>query len=88
MASKRKLKAMAQELKRVHIPQGTIWELDSLADNFAYSLLNSKYSEIQGYSVVEMSNWLQAKGLQSDYDLLELIVAQNNNMEVSNGKEV
>lgn len=85
MANLRKLRRMAIEQK----PAPTdITSLQSLKDNFAYSLLNSKYSEIQGYSVVELSNWIKAKGLQSDYDLLELIVAQNNNMEVSNGKEV
>lgn len=83
MANLKKLKRMAIEQKPA---PNDITSLQSLKDNFAYSLLNSKYSEIQGYSVVEMSNWLQAKGLQSDYDLLELIVAQNNNMEVSNGQ--
>lgn len=52
----------------------------SLKDNFAYSLLiNTKYrSEIEGYSIVELSNWLKEKGLQSDFDLLELIVDEDN----------
>ena len=89
MASKKKLKAMAQELKRVHIPQGTIWELDSLADNYIYSLLiNSSYGEqIRGMSVVELSLWLQKNNLVNDYDVLNLIVEQNiNNKEVSNGQ--
>lgn len=79
MASKKKLKAMAQELKRIHIPQGTIWELDSLADNYIYSLLiNSPYGqEVQGMSVVELSQWLQKHNLINDYDVLELIVEDN-----------
>lgn len=90
MASKKKLKAMAQELKRVHIPQGTIWELDSLADNYIYSLLiNSSYGEqIRGMSVVELSQWLQQRNLINDYDVLQLILDDNYNKEVSNGKEV
>ena len=76
MASKKKLKAMAQELKRVHIPQGTIWELDSLADNFAYSLLiNSPYGkEIEGYSLIEMGNWIKAKQIYNDFDLIRMAV--------------
>ena len=76
MASKKKLKAMAQELKRVHIPQGTIWELDSLADNFAYSLLiNSPYgAEIEGYSLIEMGNWIKAKQIYNDFDLIRMAV--------------
>ena len=83
MANLKKLKQRAIEQR----PAPTdITSYESLKDNFAYSLLNSKYNEIQGYSVVELSKWLQAKGLQSDYDLLELIVAQNNNMEVNNGQ--
>lgn len=85
MASKRKLKAMAQELKRVHIPQGTIWELDSLADNYIYSLLKN-YKPIEGMSVVELSLWLQKNNLVNDYDVLQLIVEQNNTKEVSNGQ--
>lgn len=76
MASKKKLKAMAQELKRIHIPQGTIWELDSLADNFAYSLLiNSPYGkEIEGYSLIEMGNWIKAKQVYNDFDLIRMAV--------------
>lgn len=62
-------------------PADDISDLISLRDNFIYSLLiNTKYKEeIEGYSVVELSNWIKAKGLQSDYDLLELVV--NNNKE-------
>lgn len=87
MASKKKLKAMAQELKRIHIPQGTIWELDSLADNYIYSLLKN-YKPIEGMSVVELSQWLQKNNLVNDYDVLQLIVEQNNTKEVQYGKEV
>lgn len=85
MANLKKLKQRAIEQRPT---PNDITSYESLKDNFAYSLLKSKYSEIQGYSIVELSNWLKARGLQSDYDLLELIVAQNNNMEVQDGKEV
>ena len=76
MANLRKLKQMAIEQRPA---PNDISNILSLKDNFAYSLLiNTKYrSEIEGYSVVELSNWIKAKGLQSDYDLLELIVEDN-----------
>lgn len=83
MANLKKLKRKAIEQRPA---PNDISNILSLKDNFAYSLLNSKYSEIQGYSVVEMSNWIKAKGLQSDYDLLELIVEDNYTKEVSNGQ--
>ena len=62
-----------------------ISSLESLKTNFAYSLIvNSKYrDEIEGYSSVELSQWIKAKGLHSDYDLLELVV---NNEEVQDGE--
>lgn len=62
-------------------PVDDISDISSLKDNFAYSLLiNSKYGEeIQGFSIIEMSSWLKARGLQSDYDLLQLIVEDTNN---------
>ena len=47
----------------------------SLQDNFVYSLLiNTKYSqEIEGFSVIELSKWLQDKGITNDYQLYSLI---------------
>lgn len=90
MASKRKLKELTKELRKRHIPQGAIWDLNSLADNFIYSLLiNSSYGEqIRGMSVVELSLWLQKNNLVNDYNVLELILGDNYTKEVSNGKEV
>jgi len=86
MASKKKLKALTEELRKVHIPQGDISDINSLADNFIYSLLiNSAYGEeIQGYSPVELSNWLKKKNLVNDYDVLNLIL--NNTEEVQDGE--
>ena len=76
---------MTEELRKRHIPQGTIWDLESLSDNFVYSLLiNSAYGqEIQGMSVVELSQYLQKRNLINDYEALELIL---NNEEVNNGE--
>ena len=47
----------------------------SLQDNFVYSLLvNSQFAdEIAGFSVVELSQWLQNKGITNDYELYSLI---------------
>lgn len=85
MANLKKLKQMAIERKPA---PNDIASYGSLKTNFAYSLLvNTKYKdEIEGYSIIEMSNWIKSKGLYSDYDLLELVV--NNNEEVQDGKEV
>lgn len=83
MASKKKLKALTEELRKRHIPQGTIWDLESLADNFIYSLLiNSAYGEqIEGMSVIELSQYLQKRNLVNDYDVLELILNINEEEE-------
>lgn len=79
MASKKKLKAMAEELRKRHIPQGTICDLNSLSDNFIYSLLiNSSYGQqVEGMSVVELSQYLQKRNLVNDYEVLELILGNN-----------
>ena len=57
-------------------PVEDISDLLSLRDNFAYSvLLNTKYKdEIEGYSIVELSNWLKEKQIQNDYDLIQLTI--------------
>lgn len=88
MASKRKLKELTKELRKRHIPQGAIWDLNSLGDNFAYSVLvNTKYKEqIEGFSIIELSQWLQKNNIRSDFDLLQLILGDNYNKEVSNGQ--
>lgn len=61
-------------------PVDDISELLSLKDNFAYSILvNTKYKdEIEGYSIVELSNWLKEKQIQNDYDLLQLTIEEDN----------
>ena len=88
MASKKKLKALTEELRKVHIPQGDISDINSLADNFIYSLLiNSAYGEeIEGMSVIELSQWLQQRNLINDYDVLELILGTNNTKEEQDGE--
>lgn len=83
MANLKKLKQRAIEQRPT---PNDITSYESLKTNFAYSLLiNSKYGqEIEGYSIVEMSNWIKARGLQSDYDLLELIVEDTNYTDEDN----
>ena len=77
MANLKKLKQRAIEQRPT---PNDISSYESLKTNFAYSLLvNTKYrSEIEGYSIVELSNWIKEKQLYSDYDLLELIVDKDN----------
>lgn len=57
-------------------PVEDISDLLSLRDNFAYSvLLNTKYKdEIEGYSIVELSNWLKEHQIYNDFDLIQLTI--------------
>ena len=70
-----KIKRLTNELQRQYRPTQDISSLDSLQDNFVYSLLvNSQYGdEIAGFSVVELSNWIKEKGITNDYQLYSLI---------------
>lgn len=73
MANLKKLKQRAIEQRPA---PNDISDLLSLRDNFVYSvLLNTKYKdEIEGYSIVELSNWLKEKQIQNDYDLIQLTI--------------
>lgn len=73
MANLKKLKQRAIEQRP---SPNDISDLLSLRDNFVYSvLLNTKYKdEIEGYSIVELSNWLKEKQIQNDYDLIQLTI--------------
>ena len=90
MANLKKLKQRAIEQR----PAPTdITSYESLKTNFAYSLLiNSKYGqEIEGYSIVEMSNWIKAKQIYNDFDLIRMAVGVDDTNyieEVQDGKEV
>lgn len=70
-----KISRLTKELQRQYRPTQDISSLDSLRDNFVYSLLvNSQFAdEIAGFSVVELSQWLQNKGITNDYQLYSLI---------------
>lgn len=70
-----KISRLTKDLKRQYRPTANISSLDSLQDNFVYSLLvNSQFAdEIAGFSVVELSQWLQDKGITNDYQLYSLI---------------
>lgn len=73
MANLKKLKRMAIEQKPA---PNDISSYESLKTNFAYSLLiQSKYgAEIEGYSIVELSNWIKAKQIYNDFDLIRMAV--------------
>lgn len=77
MANLRKLKKMAIEQKPA---PNDITSLESLKTNFAYSILvNTKYKdEIEGYSIVELSNWLKKNNITSDLELLQLTIKEDN----------
>lgn len=90
MANLKKLKQRAIEQRPT---PNDITSYESLKTNFAYSLLiNSKYGqEIEGYSIVEMSNWIKEKQVYNDFDLIRMAVGvdeDNYIEEVQDGKEV
>ena len=70
-----KIKRLTKELQRQYRPTQDISSLDSLQDNFVYSLLvNSQFAdEIAGFSVVELSQFLQNKGITNDYQLYNML---------------
>ena len=71
--------ANLKQLKKKALQQSpTIKDITSeksLQDNFVYSLLiNTKYrQEIEGFSVIELSKWLQDKGITNDYQLYNML---------------
>ena len=90
MANLKKLKQRAIEQRPT---PNDITSYESLKTNFAYSLLiNSKYGqEIEGYSIVELSNWIKEKQVYNDFDLIRMAVGvdeDNYIEEVQDGKEV
>lgn len=89
MANLKKLKQRAIEQRP---SPNDIASYESLKDNFVYSLLiNSKYGqEIEGYSIVEMGNWLKEKQVYNDFDLIRMAVGvdDDNYKEEEDGKEI
>ena len=73
MANLKQLKKKALEQTPAIKDISDVQSLES--DNFVYSLLiNTRFGqEIQGFSVVELSKWLQDKGITNDYQLYSLI---------------
>ena len=70
-----KISKITKQLQKQYKPVGDISDVSSLEDNFIYSILiNSKHGEeIQGFSPIELSKWLQDKGLKTDYQVLQYI---------------
>ena len=73
MANLKQLKKKALEQTPAIKDISDVQSLES--DNFVYSLLiNTRFGqEINGFSVIELSKWLQDKGITNDYQLYSLI---------------
>ena len=70
-----KIKRLTNELKRQYKPVGDISDIQSLEDGFVMALLqNSKYGQqVAGFSIIELSKWLQEHNIKTDFDLYSLI---------------
>ena len=70
-----KIKRLTNELKRQYKPVGDISDIQSLEDGFVMALLqNSKYGQqVAGFSIIELSKWLQEHNIKTDFELYSLI---------------
>ena len=75
-----KIKRLTNELQRQYRPTPNIADVQSLEDNFIASILaHSQYAqEVQGFSIIELSQWLQDKQLKSDFDLYNMLFNGGN----------
>ena len=75
-----KIKRLTKELQRQYRPTPNIADVQSLEDNFIASILShSQYAqEVQGFSIIELSQWLQDKQLKSDFDLYNMLFNGGN----------
>ena len=70
-----KISKVTKQLKKQYKPVVDISDIKSLEDGFVLALLkNSKYGqEVDGFSVIELSKWLQTHNIKTDFDLYSLI---------------
>ena len=70
-----KISKITKQLQKQYKPVLDISDVKSLEDGFVLALLkNSKYGqEVDGYSVIELSKWLQEHNIKTDFDLYSLI---------------
>ena len=70
-----KISKITKQLQKQYKPVLDISDVKSLEDGFVLALLkNSKYGqEVDGFSVIELSKWLQTHNIKTDFDLYSLI---------------
>ena len=70
-----KISKITKQLQKQYKPVLDISDVKSLEDGFVLALLkNSKYGqEVDGFSVIELSKWLQEHNIKTDFDLYSLI---------------
>ena len=70
-----KISKVTKQLKKQYKPVVDISDIKSLEDGFVLALLkNSKFGEeVDGFSIIELSKWLQEHNIKTDFDLYSLI---------------
>ena len=70
-----KISKITKQLQKQYKPVLDISDVKSLEDGFVLALLqNSKYGqEVAGFSIIELSKWLQEHNIKTDFDLYSLI---------------
>ena len=70
-----KISKVTKQLKKQYKPVLDISDVKSLEDGFVLALLkNSKFGqEVDGFSIIELSKWLQEHNIKTDFDLYSLI---------------
>ena len=70
-----KISKVTKQLKKQYKPVVDISDVQSLEDGFVFAILkNSKYAEeVAGFSIIELSKWLQEHNIKTDFDLYSLI---------------
>ena len=70
-----KISKITKQLQKQYKPVLDISDVKSLEDGFVLALLkNSKYGqEVAGFSVIELSKWLQEHNIKTDFELYSLI---------------
>ena len=70
-----KISKITKQLQKQYKPVLDISDVKSLEDGFVLAILkNSKYGqEVAGFSVIELSKWLQEHNIKTDFDLYSLI---------------
>ena len=70
-----KISKITKQLQKQYKPVLDISDVKSLEDGFVLALLkNSKFGEeVAGFSIIELSKWLQEHNIKTDFDLYSLI---------------